>query len=158
MKSLFRQLAATVCGPLLVVVLAGGCSSPAEGEQSQQRKPTSTSATTTSAAPDPEVMVECSNVARAYNAWQWVPTTSADWALVQVKMRIEDGKAFHDAVKGYTDQPALELVVAIAAYNYELALVQVDMTINGGADTTAAEGAIVGVIDAYLEFHQQTCE
>ena len=138
-----------------VAVFVAACSSSADGAETEQR-PTATGAPTTTI--DSKVLVECSNVERAYNAWHWEPQTSADWSLIQVKMRLDDGEAFHDEVKGYTDKPALALVVAVAEYNYELSLVQAHMTINGSSETTDAESARVAVVDAYAEFQQQTCE
>lgn len=138
-----------------VAVFIAACSSSADGAQSDQSQ-TATSVVTSTIAP--EVMVECSNVERAYNAWHWEPQTSADWSLFQVKRHLDDGKSFHDAVEGYTDKPALALVLAVAQYNVELSLVQGNMTINGSSETTKAESARVAVIDAYEEFQQQTCE
>lgn len=107
---------------------------------------------------DPEVQIECSNVERAYNAWHWEPQTSADWSLGQVRYHLDNGEAFHDAITGYTDKPALDLVVAVAQYNYEMSLVQADMTIKGSADTAAAESARTDVVDAFEAFQRATCQ
>lgn len=101
--------------------------------------------------------MECTNVERAYNAWFWEPTTSLDWSQFQVQMRMEDGDDFLAAVSGYTDDPALELAVAIANYNVEMSLINADFTINGSADTSKADVARVDVVDTYDEFAKTTC-
>lgn len=148
-----RVVAAVVLSVVVVPVVAG-CSGAAVGDEP---RPAPTTTTSTAPALDTETQVECSNVERAYNAWHWEPMSSADWAQFQVKMRMDDGDAFHDAVEGYTDKPVLDLVVAVANYNYELSLLNANYVAQGSADPAAAEEARVAVVDAYETFQTETC-
>lgn len=147
---------------LVVVAAVGllaGCGASADGDdQGAPRNSTPSSTTPVAPSVDPQVQIECANVERAYNAWVWEPVSSVDWAEFQVQMRLDDGEAFHDAVEGYTDAAALDLVVAIADYNLELAMVNANYAAQGSADTTAAEDARVAVVGAYEAFQQQTCD
>jgi hypothetical protein len=147
-----RVLTAVAAAGLLV-----GCGADADGDQVAGRT-TASSSTVTAPSVDPQVQVECSNVERAYNAWYWEPVSSADWAQFQVSRRQDQGEDFHDAVVGYSDPAAVDLVVAIADYNLELAFVSANYVAVGSADTADAEDARVAVVDAYEAFQSTTCD
>lgn len=143
-------------GATVTYLVAGG-----HGE-SATRPPAS--APTTSAAVSAENLVECVNIERAYNAWNsGAPRTAADMAVlneVTVGMRMDDGEDFLSAVSGYTDQASKALAVAIAEYNVELGLANLQMTLGGeveakqAAEVTAAAERLG---DEYSRFRAATC-
>lgn len=127
-------------------------------------------ATSTPAAAAPSTrpaadQVECTNIDRAHNAWAGLslPSTAADVKAlneVTVKMAMDDGDSYLDAVKGYNDQPSKELAAAIAGYNFELSVVNAQVVIGSGVDdeqATAVEAAVAKVADKYQAWRTATC-
>ncbi|WP_189041054.1 hypothetical protein [Micromonospora sonchi] len=136
MTRLPRAAALTLTALIAATLAACGSSEP-------DTTPSSAPASTRPAA----VEVECVSAERAYNAWQtdlFVPKTADDWAEAnegQIQMAADRGKTFLDNVSGYDSQPSKELASAIAAYNMEVAFVNLQLGLHGGIDTEAATKA-----------------
>lgn len=159
-------LAVAVGVAVIVIALAAfalGCGEP---------DPTPRAAAATSSAPaaTPSTrsaadQVECTNIDRAHNAWAGLslPSTAADVKAlneVTVKMAMDDGDSYLDAVKGYDDQPSKALASAIAAYNFELSLVNMQVTMGSEVDDDQAatvEQAVATVADKYQAWHVALC-
>ncbi|KAB1111979.1 hypothetical protein [Micromonospora aurantiaca (nom. illeg.)] len=109
--------------------------------------------------------VECTNIDRAHNAWAGLglPSTAADVKAlneVTVKMAMDDGDSYLDAVKGYNDQPSKDLAAAIAGYNFELSVVNAQVVIGSGVDdeqAAAVEAAVAKVADKYQAWRSARC-
>lgn len=121
--------------------------------------------TKTTSTLDAAAQVECVNIERAYNAWNTLrrPHTAADVAALNkftVKRVMEDGKSFLDAVTGYPDQASKVLASAIAEYNVELAMVNVQATMNGeiGDEQARKTGTAASEVEgAYQAWKSSTC-
>lgn len=153
-----RALAAA----LLATAALAGCG---DSKPAATASPSTSPSPTASPAGRAANEVECVNVERAYNAWvgPFLPSTAADVAKMNdadVKRAMEDGDGFANAVKGYQDQPSKKLVVAIAGYNFELSLANVQLTIGGSLDAEQADkvaGAVTTTHSSYQEFVKATC-
>lgn len=134
-RGLRRGEFVAIAAAMLVLVLGGTALGYALAGDDQPAG-TPAAATTTGPALSPEAQVECVNVEKAYNAWNGIGSigTAADVAALNDltgKMRADDGETFLEAVTGYSDQPSKELAVAIAAYNFELGLINFQLTAAG---------------------------
>lgn len=122
---------------------------------------TSPAAAATSAAasptPDQAMVVECTNIERAYNAWAGpdLPSTAFDVSRLNsfaVDRLAEDGKDFLKAVEGYTDQASKALAVAVANYGVEIAMANVQATALGGIDAEQAEKTFTAITKVHADF------
>ncbi|MEW2382306.1 hypothetical protein AB0873_09470 [Micromonospora sp. NPDC047707] len=133
-------------------------------EQTATASATSPTAAATTGRPA-AIEVECTNIDRAHNAWEGpsLATTAAEFAdfnELDAKMAMDDGKTYLDAVSGYTDQPSKELATAIAQYNYELSLVNVQVVIGDGVSAEQASktaDAVTKVVQSYNAWKAATC-
>lgn len=154
-----RRIPATLTAVLALAATLAGCGS------NDTTEPTS-SAPTMTATKAPRNEVECVNINRAHNAWDgpgllYTATQIADMNDLQTKMAMEAGKKYLDDVTGYDDQPSKELASAIAAYNFEIALVNAQVVIGGGVKADQAkktEDAVAKVISSYRAWKSATCD
>lgn len=153
-----------------VAVLAVAASAYAIGRSGSDPTPKAAAATSTPAAPattgqPAATQVECANIDRAHNAWAGfsLPSTAADVAALNegtVKMAMDDGRDYLNAVEGYQDQASKSLASAIAAYDFELSLVNVQVTMGSPVDKDQAmkvERAVATVTDKYQTWRAATC-
>ena len=163
-----RTWAVATAAAVAVIAIAGvayalgrGGSDPAPRTAAATSAPSASATTGRPAA----VQVECTNIDRAHNAWAGLslPSTAADVKAlneVTVKMAMDDGKDYLNAVEGYDDQPSKGLAVAIAEYNFELSIVNVQVTMGSRADAEQAakvEQAVAAVAEKYQTWRTETC-
>ncbi|MEU5962637.1 hypothetical protein ABZ777_15625 [Micromonospora parva] len=145
---------------LLLAATLAGCSSDPEPGATASPAPSSSASTRPAA-----IEVECANIDRAHNAWDG-PRRAASAAQValwnegEAKAAMEGGEDYLKAVSGYQDQPSKVLARAVAEYNYELSVVNVEAVIGDGiseeqAGKAAAAAGSVG--DAYRAWRSATC-
>jgi hypothetical protein len=154
-----------VIRPLPAVALAAvlaltGCAS--DPKPSAAPSPSAPSLLPTSAAPRNEV--ECVNVDRAYSAWaSFRPSSAGEVAALNlggVQREADKGKTFLDDVTGYSDQPSKVLASAVAAYNFEVSLGNLQTSLDGQmkAEQAAKIAAAGQKIDlAYQAWRTGTC-
>ncbi|MET8908410.1 hypothetical protein [Micromonospora sp. NPDC004551] len=163
-----RNLLLAIAAGVAVIVIAAvafalgrGGSDPAPRAAAATRPSAIATPSTRSAADQ----VECTNIDRAHNAWAGLslPSTAADVKVlneVTIKMAMDDGDSYLDAVKGYNDQPSKELAAAIAGYNFELSVVNAQVVIGSGVEddqAAAVEAAVAKVADKYQAWHAAIC-
>ncbi|MFG3710836.1 hypothetical protein [Micromonospora sp. NPDC047730] len=160
---------------LLAAVALAGCSdseptatTPTSPGASAATSPTASA--TAAASPSPSSSwrrnsLQCGHVERAYTTWNGdrVPATAADvqkFDEVDLKRTMNDSKVFMDAVTGYGDQASKDLVVAVAEYNVEVGMANLQLTVDGKLDGEQAgkvAKAATGVHAAYRKFVEATC-
>lgn len=149
---------------LLVLILglavAAGCSGNDDLVEGEATPTADLSAASAEVVVDDKTVIECANVERAYNAWEWEPSSSLDFSAASIARKMDQGDEFLSEVKGYTDDPALGLASAIADYNYQLALANATMAIEGSLasdDIDPVVMALSSVTEAYDMFRSDTC-
>lgn len=162
-----RKRRALIAAAAAIAVIAIAVIAYAIGRGGSDPAPKAAAATSAPAATGrpAATQVECTNIDRAHNAWAGLslPSTAADVAAlneVTVKMAMDDGENYLNAVEGYEDQPSKALASAIAAYNFELSLVNAQVTMGSDVDgeqATKVEQAVAAVADKYQTWHAATC-
>ncbi|MFI6819709.1 hypothetical protein ACIBJE_02005 [Micromonospora sp. NPDC050187] len=155
-----RSLPATIAALVLTVSLAA-CGGDETGQPTAAASSSAPAAT--SAAPRNEV--ECVNINRAHNAWERpsLLRTADEIAAMNegaVRLAMEDGKNYLNAVTGYDDQPSKELASAIAQYNVEISFVNLQVVMGDGVDQEQAEktaAAVAKVMNSYQAWKTATC-
>ncbi|MEV7265591.1 hypothetical protein AB0N38_18740 [Micromonospora aurantiaca] len=159
-------LLAIAAGVAVIVVAVAAFALGRGGSGPTPRAAAATSAPAASASTRSAAdQVECTNIDRAHNAWAGLslPSTAADVKAlneVTVKMAMDDGDSYLDAVRGYNDQPSKDLAAAIAGYNFELSVVNAQVVIGSGVDdeqAAAVEAAVAKVADKYQAWRAATC-
>ncbi len=161
-----RGLIIGAAAAVLVLLVGVGLIAYTVGTRKGGTSPAAAQPSTTTAAGPKANEVECVNVQRAYNAWNdlGLPKSSADVvALNEVTMSIltDDAKAFLAAVTGYDDKPSKQLAVAIAQYNFDLGLVNLELSVKGkiepGERPDTVFASMGKVHEAYRAFKAATC-
>ncbi len=134
---------------------------------SEREKPAAAAATSAAASPtvDQAIVVECTNVARAYKAWLGLdlPSTVGEvqgMNAFRIQGLMEDGDQLFSQVEGYTDQPSKALAVAVAEYNLALSTANVYVTIGDGMSAEQANDVVRTmntVQSSYSAFRSTTC-
>ncbi|MEK8109204.1 hypothetical protein NKG94_39870 [Micromonospora sp. M12] len=148
---------------LSVAVALTGCGSNNEPSAAPSSSPTAASASAT--VRPAAIEVECANIDRAHNAWDGPrraesATEVTLWNELEIKMAMEGGEDYLKAVSGYEDQPSKVLARAVAEYNYELSVVNVEAVIGDGISEEQADKAAAAagsVADAYRAWRSGTC-
>lgn len=116
-----------------------------------------------------ETQMECTSIRREYTAWNNnMPRLSmmvkasnpADVVRFELNNLKTDGDALYKAVKGYPDQPAKALTVAVAQYNVDLNFVILEQQLTGAFSEDKKQAAVhsAGAVQtAYKTFMQRTC-
>lgn len=114
-----------------------------------------------------ETQLECTTIRREFDAWtNRTPglTELPQWRDVDpgfpIKSAMEDGDALYKAAHGYRDQPSKELALAVAEYNAEVSMLNVEITLGGkytDANYDKAMSARSKVQQVYGSFAKQTC-
>jgi hypothetical protein len=154
--------------PAFAVVLFALSACSRGGEAAPTGAPSTTGAkpaTTAAAAPSRDEIM-CSNIERAFNAWDSsinTPGAGADVVAmteVHTGWAMEEGGKLLDAIEGYENQLAKDLAVKVAEYNSELSLANVQATMSGAIEVDQANkvgGAATQVRSSYSAFNRGVC-
>jgi hypothetical protein len=152
--------------PALAVALLltlAGCSG--DSPEAAARPSHSTASPTPAATTANPNQLECVNIDRAFNAWDgpFLPSTAEQLLAAHkgvMDSLMDEGKDLADDVQGYTDQPSKNLSVAVAEYNFELSLANVQLTA-GDEIRPEQAGKVIETIEKirseYRAFKAATC-
>lgn len=85
-----------------------------------------------------EVQIQCAAIKHEYVAWKKTDvdfsllTSSKERLVADMRMRSvsEATDAFHKAASGYTDHPSKDLALSISKHNYDLSVINLELTMS----------------------------
>lgn len=119
------------------------------------------------ASVDAEQQVECATIKHAYETWVdrnhrlvGLGQYNASLRQVYLDQLTQDGEAFYNAARGYSDQPSKKLTVAAATYKAELGMIALEQQLGGGFKTETLRKAVDAwdsLKQGYREFNETRC-
>lgn len=129
--------------------------------------PPSQTAAPQASGPPVKTQVECETIRHEHEIWEQgrddldlLPNRAAYVAEYDVSGLIKSGKAFFEAASGRDDAAAKTLAVAIAQYNLDISVINLELSAGSqisAASHQKAAGSWIAVDAAYDKFLRATC-